>query len=154
VIPINIRPMTTPLGPQSGSVVTSVGRRFADLVRAQHDAGHSHCNHTEDHPRLAPRAREEVAAQVSRAEDFLTSIDGVRPELFRAPYGVLSPEVLEIAASVQLRVLDWTIDAADYLKSPPDVLVNRVMSKLRPGAIVLLHDGGGDRTNTVAACAP
>ena len=140
--------------PATFCVVASAGRRFPDLVRAQHDAGHAHCDHTVDHRRLVPESHDQIVEQISGAADFLTSVDGVRPELFRAPYGVVSPEVLDIAASMQLRVLGWTADSADYLRSPADVLVARVMSQIRPGAIVLLHDGGGDRTTTVAALRP
>ncbi len=135
-------------------VVALPGRRFPDLVRAQHDAGHTHCDHTVDHRSLVPRPRDQVLAQVVGGADFLTEIDGVRPELFRAPYGLLSPEVVDIATAHQLRVLGWTVDSADYLKPSPDAIVSRVMSQMRPGAIVLLHDGGGDRANTVAALRP
>ena len=135
-------------------VVASAGRSFPDLARAQHAAGHTHCDHTVDHRPLVPRPRHQVEAQVTGGADFLTEIDGVRPELFRAPYGLVSPEVVDIAAANQLRVLGWTVDSADYLRPPPTAIVSRVMSQMRPGAIVLLHDGGGDRANTVAALRP
>jgi peptidoglycan-N-acetylglucosamine deacetylase len=140
--------------PATFCVLASAGLRFPELVRAQHDAGHTHCDHTVDHRRLAPRSHDQIVEQIGGGADFLTSVNGVRPELFRAPYGVLSPEVVDVAAAMQLRVLGWTVDSADYLKSPADALVARVMSQIRPGAIVLLHDGGGDRANTVAALRP
>ena len=140
--------------PATFCVLASAGRSFPDLVRAEHDAGHTHCNHTVDHIALVGRSRDQVVAQVRGGAEFLASVDGAAPELFRAPFGLVSPEVVDVAHSLHLRVLGWTVDSADYLKSPPDVLVRRVMSAMRPGAVVLLHDGGGDRANTVAAVRP
>ncbi len=135
-------------------VVASSGRRFPDLVRAQHDAGHAHCDHTVDHPNLARRSRAEVLSEVGEGAAFLESVDGAWPQLFRAPWGVLSAEVVQVARTLRLRVLGWTVDSSDYLKSPPEVIVSRTMAGIRPGAVVLLHDGGGDRTNTIAALRP
>ena len=135
-------------------VLASAGRSFPELVRAEHDAGHAHCDHTVDHVNLGRRSHGEVLAQVAGGAEFLASVDGVRPELFRAPFGVLSPTVLEVTGSLGLRVLGWTVDSADYLKPPPHVMVARMMSQMHPGAVVLMHDGGGDRAGTVAALRP
>lgn len=140
--------------PATFCVLAEPGRRFPELVRAQHDAGHAHCDHTVDHPNLARRSRAEVVAQMGGGAAFLQSVDGVWPQLFRAPFGVVSPEVLGVARTLRLRVLGWTVDSADYLTSPPEVIVARTMAGVRPGAIVLLHDGGGDRANTVTALRP
>jgi peptidoglycan/xylan/chitin deacetylase (PgdA/CDA1 family) len=135
-------------------VVAAPGRRFPELVRAQHDAGHTHCDHTVDHPNLARRSRAEVLRQIGEGASFLESVDGVWPQLFRAPFGVVTPEVVRVAGTLRLRVLGWTVDSSDYLDSPPEVIVARTMAKVRPGAVVLLHDGGGDRSKTVAALRP
>jgi peptidoglycan/xylan/chitin deacetylase (PgdA/CDA1 family) len=135
-------------------VLASAGRRLPDLVRAQYDAGHAHCDHTVDHPNLGRRSRAEVIAQLGGGAAFLESVDGVWPQLFRAPFGVVSPEVVKVARMLDLRVLGWTVDSSDYLRSPPEEIVARTMAGIRPGAVVLMHDGGGDRTNTVAALRP
>jgi peptidoglycan/xylan/chitin deacetylase (PgdA/CDA1 family) len=140
--------------PATFCVLAEPGGRFPELVRAQHDAGHAHCDHTVDHRNLAWQARAEVEAQIAGGAAFLESVDGVRPQLFRAPFGVLSPEALEVARTLRLRVLGWTVDSSDYLMSPPAVIVARTIAGIRPGAIVLLHDGGGDRANTVTALRP
>lgn len=135
-------------------VLAEPGRRFPELVRAQHDAGHTHCDHTVDHPNLARRSRAEVVRQVGGGAAFLESVDGVWPQFLRAPFGVVTPEVLRVARTLHLRVLGWTVDSSDYLESPPEDIVARMMSQVRPGAVVLLHDGGGDRSSTVAALRP
>ena len=50
-------------------------------------------------------------------------------------------------------MLQWSVDPSDYLKSPPSRIEDRVLSRVKPGAIVVLHDGGGDRSHTVAMLA-
>ena len=135
-------------------VLAEAGRRFPEMVRAQHDAGHTHCDHTVDHPNLARRSRAEVVRQVGEGAAFLEAVDGAWPQLFRAPFGVVTPEVLRVARTLRLRVLGWTVDSSDYLQSPPEAILARTIDKVRPGAVVLLHDGGGDRSSTVAALRP
>ena len=75
---------------------------------------------------------------------------GVRPLLYRPPAGILSPDVIATAHARGLRVLTWSVDPSDYLMPPPNVLLARILSQVRPGAVILLHDGGGFRANTVA----
>jgi peptidoglycan/xylan/chitin deacetylase (PgdA/CDA1 family) len=55
------------------------------------------------------------------------------------------------AAAAGQRVVRWDVDPSDWRKPAPDVIVRRVVQAARPGAVVLLHDGGGDRTSTIAA---
>jgi peptidoglycan/xylan/chitin deacetylase (PgdA/CDA1 family) len=50
-------------------------------------------------------------------------------------------------------VLTWSIDPSDYLVPPPDVLRSRILSQVRPGAVILLHDGGGFRADTIGMLA-
>jgi peptidoglycan/xylan/chitin deacetylase (PgdA/CDA1 family) len=95
-----------------------------------------------------------VVRQVGGGAAFLESVDGVWPQFLRAPFGVVTPVVLRVARTLHLRVLGWTVDSSDYLESPPEDIVARTMSQVRPGAVVLLHDGGGDRASTVAALRP
>jgi peptidoglycan/xylan/chitin deacetylase (PgdA/CDA1 family) len=58
--------------------------------------------------------------------------------------------VIQIAHAALERILDYSIDPSDYLKPPPSVIIGRTLSKLTRGAVVVLHDGGGDRSHTVA----
>jgi peptidoglycan/xylan/chitin deacetylase (PgdA/CDA1 family) len=63
---------------------------------------------------------------------------------------MLSPDVVATAHAQSMRVLTWSVDPSDYLMPPPDVLLSRILSQVSSGAIILLHDGGGFRANTVA----
>jgi len=76
----------------------------------------------------------------------------VRPALFRPPGGSYGPPTLDIARSLGLRVVLWSVDPADWTPGiTTKQIVARVLSAVQPGAIVLLHDGGGDRTATLKA---
>ncbi len=127
----------------------------ADLVRQEVAHGETLCDHTVDHDQhldRAPRAR--VIDQVDRGADIIASVAGVQPGFYRPPGGTLSPTVIDVAHTRGLRVLYWSVDPSDYLVPPPAVLMSRILSQVGPGAVILLHDGGGFRANTVGILAP
>jgi peptidoglycan/xylan/chitin deacetylase (PgdA/CDA1 family) len=121
-----------------------VGSRAAErpeLVRAEARRGVVG-NHTWTHPRLASLERRDVIRQLLRTQAAIVrATGGVRPLLFRPPYGVGTPA--EAAAVHALRLVDvrWSVDSFD---SRPGAtarsVARRVAAELHPGAIVLLHD--------------
>ena len=140
--------------PATFCVLAEPGRRFPDLVRAEREAGHDHCDHTVNHPHLSALSHDGVTAEIRGGADFLASVDGTPPALFRAPFGDVPPDAIAVAHDAGLRVVGWSVDPHDYLKPPADTIVARVMASVHRGAIILLHDGGGDREATVAALRP
>jgi peptidoglycan/xylan/chitin deacetylase (PgdA/CDA1 family) len=76
---------------------------------------------------------------------------GVHPTIFRAPYGAWSPTVFQACADANLRALDWSVDPEDWSRPGTSAIVSRIMKNTRTGSIILEHDGGGDRSQTVAA---
>jgi peptidoglycan/xylan/chitin deacetylase (PgdA/CDA1 family) len=85
---------------------------------------------------------------------FLESLLGAAPQLYRPPAGSLSPAVIDVAQQGGMRVLHWTVDSRDFTKPPPEELIERILASVRPGAVILLHDGDGDRSRTAAALRP
>jgi peptidoglycan/xylan/chitin deacetylase (PgdA/CDA1 family) len=71
--------------------------------------------------------------------------------MFRAPYGAWSPQVLACCASEQLTPLDWSVDPRDWARPGVSKIVSTIMRTTRTGSIILEHDGGGNRAQTVAA---
>ena len=121
-----------------------IGSRAAarpDLVRAESLLG-AVGNHTWTHPRLASLARRDVIRQLLRTQAAIVrATGGVRPILFRPPYGVGTPA--ETAAVHALRLVDvrWSVDALDSRPGAnARAVVRNVLAELRPGAVVLLHD--------------
>jgi peptidoglycan/xylan/chitin deacetylase (PgdA/CDA1 family) len=126
-----------------------------EIVRAELAQHEALCDHTLDHDQHLNRAAPaRIAREVNAGADTITGAAGVQPTFYRPPGGTLSPEVIDIAHQRGLRVLYWTIDSEDYLRPAPAVLLQRVLTGVRPGAIILFHDGGGDRSHTVAILRP
>lgn len=137
------------------AVFCLVGRqvqKHPDLVQAERDGGFALCNHTLDHDEhlgTAPAAR--VEEEVAGGLAAMIAAHTPPPVYYRPPAGSLSKTVYDAAARHGEQVLFWAIDPLDWQRPPAQMIVDRVVSTARPGAIVLLHDGGGDRTNTIAA---
>ena len=121
-----------------------IGSRAAarpDLVRAESLLG-AVGNHTWTHPRLASLTRRNVIRQLLRTQAAIVrATGGMRPFLFRPPYGVGTPA--ETAAVHALGLVDvrWSLDSLDSRPgATADAVAREVVAGLRPGAIVLLHD--------------
>ncbi|MDQ0844031.1 polysaccharide deacetylase family protein [Streptomyces sp. V1I6] len=126
-------------------------REHPELVRAIVAGGHTLCNHSMHHDDLAGRTPEEIRADLERTDaEIRRAAPGVRIPYFRAPYGSWgkSPEV---AAALGMQPLGWRLAIGDWEPPGTDELVRRVLEGVTPGAVVLLHDGGGDRSQSVAA---
>jgi peptidoglycan/xylan/chitin deacetylase (PgdA/CDA1 family) len=132
-------------------LVGYLAQRYPDLVKAEVAAGHTLCDHSMNHVlHLDTKPHTEVVDQVNRGADVIRSIIGADPLFYRPPGGFLSPDVINTARQRGLRVLKWSVDPSDYTKPPAPAILARVLAKVGPGAVVLLHDGGGDRSHTVA----
>jgi peptidoglycan-N-acetylglucosamine deacetylase len=121
------------------------------IARDVADAGHAIVNHTWTHARLSALAPAAVQDQMSRASDAIQNVTGRRPGMFRAPYGAWSPTVLKLCAQMQLAPLDWSVDPQDWANPGVNTIVTTIMRNTRTGSIILEHDGGGHRSETVAA---
>ena len=108
-------------------------------------------DHTWNHPNVSAGgafARTEItraAAAIKRATN------GFEPCLFRAPYGAVSPRLLSLARSLGFTTIQWDIDPRDWARPGVAAIDNNVLDHAHPGAIVEEHDGGGDRSETLAA---
>lgn len=140
--------------PATFCMVGDMVRKRPEVTRAIAAAGHAVCAHTMNHPdRLDQLSPEDLEREVGGGAEIVAATTGRPVTLFRAPAGRTSPAVLEAVGRRGMRLLDWTIDGQD-VRSTAAVLLERVLSKLRPGAVVLLHDGGGVRSATVEMLRP
>lgn len=126
-----------------------------ELLEAVADAGHVVANHTWAHPNLLGLSDSDVAEQFARANNLIADITGAAPSCWRAPQGAFDERVLEIATGHGLEHVGWNADSSDYLGSAPEEIVTSVMDDVEEHeggpVVVILHDGGGDRSSTVAA---
>ncbi|MQY05657.1 polysaccharide deacetylase family protein [Actinomadura macrotermitis] len=123
---------------------------FPKLTRRIADAGHQVCNHTMTHPDLSFAAAKKVKHEIVEAHDKIAQVTGVVPTFFRAPGGGWSKRVYETIAEHGMLPIDWSVDPRDW--SRPGVgSIRRNLLTGKAGNILLCHDGGGDRSQTLAA---
>jgi peptidoglycan/xylan/chitin deacetylase (PgdA/CDA1 family) len=124
---------------------------YPSIAREVADAGHTIVNHTWNHANLMSMKRSKLPGEVDRATDAIQSATGQRPGMFRAPYGAWSPTLLDYCESEKLAPLDWSVDPKDWARPGVSKIVKAIMGTTKTGSIILEHDGGGDRSQTVAA---
>lgn len=111
--------------------------------------GHAVGNHTWSHPFLTELSVREMREQVKRTAELL-ACDSAR-RLFRPPYGCRSPAVMGALTAEKQCVTLWDVAPDDWALRTADAIADDVLKDADPGSIVLLHDGGGDRSATVAS---
>lgn len=106
-------------------------------------------DHTFTHPYLTRTG--EVRAQLQRTIAAISAQTGYTPCVFRPPYGAYDSSVLRTARSLGLATIMWNVDPSDYTQPGTATIVHRVLSQVQPGSIIISHDGGGPRGQTLAA---
>jgi peptidoglycan/xylan/chitin deacetylase (PgdA/CDA1 family) len=140
--------------PATFFVIGIRARQYPSLVREEVGAGMAVGNHSWDHPNSPAFARlgaARIGSEVRQADHCLRSM-GTTPAFFRPPGGSFSPEVIGAAKDMDERVVLWDVDPRDWAPGRTwRQIVRSVLGAVHPGAIVDLHDGGGDRSATVKA---
>ncbi|MEU2953759.1 polysaccharide deacetylase family protein [Streptomyces xanthochromogenes] len=122
-----------------------------DLVREMRDDGHVVGNHTWTHPQLNKTASALIRSEIGRTSEVIEQTLGEAPQWFRAPYGAWNRNVFEIQAEMGMEPLAWTVDTLDWTTPGTPTIISRVLEGAAPGVVVLSHDAGGDRSQSVAA---
>ena len=106
-------------------------------------------DHTFTHPDLIQSGG--VRAQLERTIAAIRALTGYTPCVFRPPYGDYDQSIIQIARSLGLATVLWNVDPSDYTQPGTRAIEQRVLAQVRPGSIVISHDGGGPRGQTLAA---
>jgi peptidoglycan-N-acetylglucosamine deacetylase len=122
-----------------------------ELVRQAFAAGHGVGNHTWSHRRLTGLSHGQLAAEVSSASAAIQRTTGAPVRCLRPPYATVDAASAGEVRALGLRLVLWDIDTHDWLRPGAGVIADRVLSRVGAGDVVLMHDGGGDRSQTVAA---
>ncbi|MGX4688337.1 polysaccharide deacetylase family protein [Streptomyces sp. JNUCC 63] len=122
-----------------------------DLLARMADEGHAVGNHTWTHPLLTERTRRQVRSELESTCDVIEKAYGQRPQWFRAPYGAWNRTVFQVEAELGMEPLAWTVDSLDWTTPGTGTIVERVEHGAGSGVVVLSHDAGGERTQTVRA---
>ena len=113
--------------------------------------GHQLCNHTRDHADLTRLSRAGIRAEVVGAQRRIRAVTAVSPEVFRFPYGSSDAKSRQVVAGLHLRRLDWDVDPQDWRRPRSRLITARIVEHAHPRCVVLMHDGGGNRSHTAAS---
>ncbi|MFF0425050.1 polysaccharide deacetylase family protein [Streptomyces sp. NPDC004520] len=122
-----------------------------DLLREMDADGHVVGNHTWSHP-LVPKLRpSRIRDELGSTSEVIERALGTAPLWYRAPYGAWNRISFEIGAELGMEPLAWTVDTLDWTEPGTGTIVRRVLDGAAPGVVVLSHDAGGNRSQSVAA---
>jgi peptidoglycan/xylan/chitin deacetylase (PgdA/CDA1 family) len=134
-------------------LVGEQARRYPGLVRRILAEGHVLCNHSRNHDDLSTWTPEQLRADLVETNAAIrAAVPWARIPYFRAPFGAWG-ESPAVAAELGMQPLGWRLAIGDWEPPGTDVLVERIMTGISEGAVILLHDAGGDRTQTIEAVA-
>ncbi|QBI54961.1 polysaccharide deacetylase family protein [Streptomonospora litoralis] len=126
-------------------------RQHPEIVRRIAAAGHTLCNHTMRHDDMSTWSPADIRADLRATNDAIRdAVPHARIPYFRAPYGAWG-QTPEVSAELGMQPLGWSLAVEDWVPPGTDELVRRLEEGITPRSVVLLHDGGGDRSQTVAA---
>ncbi len=121
------------------------------LAKRVADEGHLIGNHTLSHSLLTKEKPTEVRRQIVSGAATIRSATGVQPVWFRPPYGAINGDVWKQTRELRLKVALWDVDTRDWSRPGTAKIVTTAEKNAKPGSIILMHDGGTDRRQTIAA---
>lgn len=132
-------------------IVGQQAEKYPQIVRRMYDTGHEIANHTYTHPYTKNVSK--VMAEIQQTDDTLYGITGYSPRLFRPVEGYYSEKLVKDVANegYKLVMWSWHLDTEDWKNPGVNQIVNKVLTGVEQGDVVLFHDGGGNREQTVKA---
>ena len=131
---------------QIGQQVSS----YASVERRILAEGHELANHTWSHATVSGGGSL-ASSQISSTGSAIQSATGFKPCAFRAPGGAISSSLVSLARGMGYTTIEWDVDPQDWRTPGADAIYSRIVSGARSGSIILMHDGGGNRSQTLAA---
>ena len=114
--------------------------KYPESVRALAEAGNEVMNHSSSHAHFSALSTDEITADITVCNDKIEAITGVRPTLFRCPYGEYDDHVISAVKSANMTAVQWDVDSLDWKGIPAGQITRRVLDRVQPGSIVLFHN--------------
>ena len=114
--------------------------RFPELVKEIAARGHDIGNHSATHPKMSTLSREKILQELTIMADNAEKVCGVRPTLFRPPYGDYNNDVVLTARQAGYEVIQWSVDSLDWKNKGVQPLIDRATKNVKSGDIVLFHN--------------
>ncbi|MFK3937853.1 polysaccharide deacetylase family protein [Alkalihalobacillus sp. NPDC078783] len=129
-------------------------KAYPDLVLRTHEEGHLIGNHGYWHNPIIQLSDQQARFEIEQTQQVIEQIIGVKTTLHRPPFGLLNEQKVEVIKELGYSIILWSVDTEDWKASPPDQIVETVLETVKPGSIILHHDGSNwdtDLTGTVTA---
>jgi peptidoglycan/xylan/chitin deacetylase (PgdA/CDA1 family) len=126
-------------------------KRKPDVAARVANEGHLVANHSLSHRSFATSKPKEIKRQIVKGREVIKDASGVDSPWLRPPYGAMGSDAWKIAKKTHSRVVRWSVDSEDWHKRGAKKIAKRVIKQVEPGSVILMHDGGGDRSQTVEA---
>ncbi len=114
--------------------------KYPDSVKALHDAGNEVMSHSDDHAHFASLSEEDIKANIKASNDKIENVTGVRPTLFRCPYGEYNDTVIKTVTGMGMTAIQWDVDSLDWKGLSADEIQSRVLNNVKSGSIILFHN--------------
>ncbi len=121
-------------------VVGDWARKYPESVRQLSDAGHEIMSHSDRHEHMTRLSPSQISADLKACNDAVEAVTGVRPALFRCPYGEYDDNVVRAARDMGMEVIQWDVDSLDWMDKTAAQIQERVLGGVGPGSIVLFHN--------------
>lgn len=114
--------------------------KYPESVKQLSDAGHEVMNHSNTHPHMPKLSKEKMREELTECSNKIEAVTGVKPILFRAPYGDYNNEVVGTMRECGCYTIQWDVDSLDWKDLSAAEITKRVTEKIKPGSIVLFHN--------------
>jgi peptidoglycan/xylan/chitin deacetylase (PgdA/CDA1 family) len=108
-------------------------------------------DHTEDHAPMSHLSAKLQARQLLQQTAAIGDLGAPFPRMFRPPYGLWNGATMTLLKKYRMLMVLWTVDTNDWQRPGAQAIINSAVQGAKPGAIILMHDAGGDRTETIQA---
>jgi peptidoglycan/xylan/chitin deacetylase (PgdA/CDA1 family) len=114
--------------------------KYPESVKALSDAGHEVMSHSDSHAHFNSLSTDEIIEDINACNDKIEAVTGVRPTLFRCPYGEYDDHVINAVRSLDIEPIQWDVDSLDWKDISASEITQRVTSRVQCGSIVLFHN--------------
>jgi len=125
--------------------------KYPESVKALHDAGHEVMSHSDDHAHFNKLTEKQIIDNINLSCDKIEKVTGVRPTLFRAPYGEYDDHVISTVNGMGIHTIQWDVDSLDWKDLSAADITKRVTGKVQNGSIVLFHNAAKNTPEALPA---
>jgi len=125
--------------------------RYPALARKVSDSGNQVALHSYHHVSLDTKSPAAIKKEIVKGKAAILKATGKVPTWMRPPYGAVDGTVYNVIKTANLGVALWNVDTIDWRRPGKQRIINRAVFGKSPGVVILMHDGGGNRSQTIAA---